>query len=162
MQIVIHKGYKPRLIGQIVSLHAGYYAREYGFGQHFESKVAAGLAEFAGRLHSSRNAIWTVELDGQIAGSVAIDGEDMGQGVAYLRWFILSDQLRGKGVGQSLLTTALQFCDQSGFDSTQLWTFKGLDAARHLYEKNGFVLTKEALDCTWGPEMLEQLFVRRM
>lgn len=160
MQIAIHHGYKPGLIGQIVSLHATYYAREYGFGQPFESKVAAGLAEFANRLHSPRNAIWTVALDGQIAGSVAIDGEDMGQGVAHLRWFILSDQLRGNGVGQSLLSSALQFCDQSGFDTTQLWTFKGLDTARHLYEKNGFVLAKEAPDCTWGPEMMEQLFVR--
>ena len=160
MQIAIQQGYKPGLIGQVVLLHAAYYAREYGFGQHFESKVAAGLAEFASRLVSPRNAIWSVELDSQIAGSIAIDGEDIGQGVAHLRWFILSDQLRATGVGQSLLATALHFCDQSGFDSTQLWTFKGLNAARHLYEKNGFVLTKEAPDCTWGPMMTEQLFVR--
>ena len=91
---------------------------------------------------------------------IAIDGEDMGQGIAHLRWFILSDQLRANRVGQSLLTSALHFCDQSGFDSTHLWTFKGLNAARHLYEKNGFVLSKAAPDCTWGPEMTEQLFVR--
>ena len=160
MQIAIQQGYKPGLIGQVVSLHAAYYAREYGFGQHFESKVATGLAEFAGRLHCSRNAIWSVEVDGHIAGSIAMDGEDLGQGVAHLRWFIMSDHLRAKGVGQSLLGTALQFADQSGFASTHLWTFKGLDAARHLYEKNGFVLSREAPDCTWGPEMTEQLFVR--
>ncbi len=160
MQIAIHQGYRPGLIGQVVLLHAAYYAREYGFGQHFESKVAAGLAEFASRLVSPRNAIWSIELDSQIAGSIAIDGEDIGQGVAHLRWFILSDQLRATGVGQSLLATALDFCDQSGFDSTQLWTFKGLNAARYLYEKNGFVLAKEVLDCTWGPMMTEQLFIR--
>jgi GNAT superfamily N-acetyltransferase len=160
LKIVIQQGYKPGLIGQVVSLHAAYYAREYGFGQHFESKVAAGLAEFAGRLNSSRNAIWSVEVDGKIAGSIAIDGEDMGLGVAHLRWFIMSDHLRAKGVGQSLLAAALQFSDQSDFASTHLWTFKGLNAARHLYEKNGFVLSQEAQDCTWGPVMTEQLFVR--
>ncbi len=160
VQLAIHQGYKPGLIGQVVSLHAKYYAREYGFGQHFESKVAAGLAEFAGRLACRRNAIWTVELDHQIAGSIAIDGEDLGQGIAHLRWFILNDQLRAKGTGTSLLSTALQFCDRSGFTATHLWTFKGLNAARHLYEKNGFILTKEAPDCTWGPMMMEQFFVR--
>jgi predicted GNAT family N-acyltransferase len=40
-------------------------------------------------------------------GSVAIDGEDLGNNKAHLRWFIMDDKVRGKGLGGQLLTQAL-------------------------------------------------------
>jgi hypothetical protein len=39
-------------------------------------------------------------------------------------------------------------------------TFKGLDAARHLYEKHGFSLVHEVPGTQWGTEVIEQEFVR--
>jgi GNAT superfamily N-acetyltransferase len=74
-------------------------------------------------------------LDERIVGSIAIDGQDLS--TAHLRWFILDDGCRGSGVGRQLLRAAVEFCDQHGFDAIQLWTFKGLDAARRLYERPG-------------------------
>nr|WP_256818260.1 GNAT family N-acetyltransferase [Klebsiella pneumoniae] len=66
----------------------------------------------------------------KIVGSLAIDGEDLGQQEAHLRWFILDDSCRGSGIGRRLLSEAMAFCDSRQFSSVQLWTFKGLDAAR--------------------------------
>lgn len=154
------RGYRPGLIARITEMHALYYARESGLGQRFESVVAGGLAEFCHRLDNPCNAVWTARQDGAIVGSVAIDGEDLGADTAHLRWFILDDSARGGGVGKKLLDAALAFVDERGFAETQLWTFSGLDAARHLYEARGFALAEEWLGTQWGQEMREQRFVR--
>lgn len=156
----IEQGYQPGLIARITQMHALYYARTAGLGQHFESVVASGLAAFCSRLENPKNAIWTATLHGEIIGSVAIDGEDLGGSVAHLRWFIVDDGARGSGLGRELLGRALAFVDQQGFEQTRLWTFDGLTAARHLYESQGFVCVEEKLGVQWGKEVLEQRFER--
>lgn len=60
-----------------------------------------------------------------------------------MRWFILDDSCRGTGIGRRLLSEAMAFCDSRQFSAVQLWTFKGLDAARKLYESFGFTLIRE-------------------
>ncbi|NUL35793.1 bifunctional helix-turn-helix transcriptional regulator/GNAT family N-acetyltransferase [Kosakonia sacchari] len=153
-------GYLPGMIGRISEMHASYYSQHYGFGYFFESKVAAGLAEFAGRLDNARNNIWLAVHQGKIVGSIAIDGEDLGNNEAHLRWFILDDECRGTGIGRQLLAKAMQFCDEQQFSAVQLWTFSGLNAARALYESFGFTLNKEWQGEQWGSSMLEQQFTR--
>jgi len=160
-EIQIRHGYQPGVIGRVVEMHARFYSRQVGFGQFFESLVAKGLAEFAPRLSNRQNGLWVAMCTDQIVGSVAIDGEDLGNNTAHLRWFIVDDGLRGVGVGQALLTDAIAFCDRQGFEEVHLWTFRGLDAARRLYERFRFVLTEERAGHQWGGEVTEQLFVRK-
>lgn len=159
--ITIVSGYQPGIIGRIAEMHAGYYSRHYGFGHFFEAKVASGLAEFSGRLDEECNQIWSVVCNGRIAGSVAIDGQDLGKDEAHLRWFILDDSCRGQGAGKKLLTEALAFCDRQGFSAVRLWTFNQLTAARHLYESFGFELAEEWQGDQWGSSLREQEFIRR-
>jgi DNA-binding MarR family transcriptional regulator/N-acetylglutamate synthase-like GNAT family acetyltransferase len=158
--IALVRGYQLGLIARVTQMHAAYYAREAGFGQRFEALVAGGLAEFSNRLENPRNAIWAAMRGGEIIGSVAIDGEDLGAGIAHLRWFIVGDTARGTGVGRRLISTALAFADQAGFAETQLWTFSGLSAARHLYEALGFACVEEWPGTQWGKEVTEQRFAR--
>jgi DNA-binding MarR family transcriptional regulator/GNAT superfamily N-acetyltransferase len=160
-KIQITSGYRPGLIGRMAEMHASFYSRHSGFGQFFESQVATGVAEFAGRLNNTRNAIWVAESAGRIVGSLAIDGEDLGNDEAHLRWFILDDGCRGGGTGRHLLTEALDFCDRQNFSAIQLWTFKGLEAARRLYESLGFELTHEEQGNQWGTAVTEQQFTRK-
>jgi len=157
---VIENGYRPGAIGRIVEMHARYYGDAVGFGSFFESKVAAGLADFAGRLRHSRNGLWVAIRENEIIGALAIDGEDLGRDIAHLRWFIVGDGLRGQGVGRALLAEAVTFCVRQGFAEIQLWTFQGLDAARRLYETHGFSLTAEKAGRQWGREVIEQKFAR--
>ncbi|MFL9878905.1 helix-turn-helix domain-containing GNAT family N-acetyltransferase [Herbaspirillum rhizosphaerae] len=158
--IRIVAGYHTGVIGRIVQMHAMFYARSVGFGSYFESKVAAGLAEFAPRLEHARNGLWLALQGERIVGSVAIDGQDLGDNKAHLRWFIVDDGLRGAGVGRRLMDAAMVFCDAQEFASIQLWTFRGLDAARRLYEGYGFQLKEEWPGAQWGKEMVEQRFER--
>lgn len=159
--IRIVSGYRPGIIARITEMHALYYSQAYGLGQPFESVVAGGLADFANRLHAPINQVWVATSGDEILGSIAIDGEDMGPGVAHLRWYIIDDVLRGTGYGKALLDAALAFADEQGFAETHLFTFSGLNAARHLYEARGFVLTEEGAGTQWGKEVMEQRFVRK-
>ena len=155
-------GYRPGIIGRIAEMHAVYYSRGAGFGQFFEARVASGVAEFTGRLSSSRNALWAA-LDGErIVGSIAVDGEDLGENTGHLRWFILDEGFRGGGAGRRLLAEAVAFCDTCRFDRTRLWTFSTLLAARTLYERFGFALEEEFAGTQWGEEVQEQVFVRKL
>ncbi|VVD77478.1 MarR family transcriptional regulator [Pandoraea iniqua] len=154
----VKQGYVPGCIGDIASLHARFYAEHWGFGAFFEKKVATELAEFAGALPAEGRAMWLCVENGRTLASLAIDG-DFATGVAHLRWFIVDDSLRGTGIGRQLMSHAMQFVDER-FRETYLWTFKGLDAARHLYEAFGFELASESTGAQWGTEVTEQRFTR--
>lgn len=103
---------------------------------------------------------WVAKYNDTFLGSVAINGQHMGAHLAHLRWFITDDAIRGTGAGRDLLAQALAFVDTHAFAQTQLWTFKGLDAAKKLYEANGFSCVEERMGAQWGQEVLEQRFAR--
>ncbi|MGO4332316.1 GNAT family N-acetyltransferase [Cupriavidus sp. 2TAF22] len=154
----IVEGYQPGCIGDIASQHARFYAQLAGFGSFFEQKVATELAAFATALPSPDKGLWLYLEGGRTQASIAIDG-DPASGLAHLRWFIADASLRGTGIGRQLLERALAFAD-ARYAQTYLWTFQGLDAARHLYESAGFALADEAPGRQWGATVLEQRFVR--
>ena len=158
---IIH-GYQPGAIGRIAELHASFYHRHAGFGLQFESKVASELADFLGRHDEARDRLWLVVADGRIEGSIVIDGIHAGEEGAHLRWFILSDRLRGSGIGNGLVADAVEFCRMRHYRRAYLWTFEGLDAARHLYEKHGFRLALQQRGAQWGSEVNEQRFELRL
>lgn len=154
----IHMGYVPGCIGRIAELHANYYAATAGFGLAFEAKVAAELAAFCERYVESRDGLWLARDGDVIQGSIVIDGAHYAEQGAHLRWFITSDATRGQGMGGKLLGAAMDFCRQCGYEKVHLWTFDGLHAARHLYEKHGFRLAHSERGARWGKEVDEQLY----
>ncbi len=160
MDATLHRGYLPGCIGRITALHARFYSAHAGFGVYFESRVARELAAFCEGYDEARDGLWLALLDGQVEGAIAIDGAHADTDGAHLRWFITSDRLRGTGAGSRLLTEAMAFCDARGYRRTYLWTFDGLPAARHLYEKQGFRLVQQQPGQQWGREVLEQRFER--
>jgi ribosomal protein S18 acetylase RimI-like enzyme len=151
-------GYIPGLIGRVAELHATYYALHWNFGRFFEAKVASELASFITRYDESRDRIWSLGENGVIEGSITIDGTPERGSLAHLRWFIVSDRLRGKGAGNYLMAQAMAFCRNAGYDRAYLSTFQGLAPARHLYEKFGFKLVEEHPGNQWGKLVTEQRF----
>jgi len=158
MSLEIVKGYVPGAIGRITELHGTYYQQHADFGLYFESKVACELSEFLRRYDSARDGIWLALSQGRIEGSIVIDGVESDTEGAHLRWFIVSDSLRGNGVGNKLITIALDFCRMRKYKKIYLWTFEGLNAARHLYGKYGFRVTQQQRGNQWGSEVNEQRF----
>ncbi|MEO1679087.1 MAG: bifunctional helix-turn-helix transcriptional regulator/GNAT family N-acetyltransferase [Pseudomonadota bacterium] len=158
--VEIGSGYVPGLLGRAAEIAASWAAQNQPFGVAFETRVAADMAEFLPRADRPANGIWHARIGGQIVGSVTIDGEDLGDNVAHLRWFFVADGMRGAGIGQSLMAHAMAHCDAQGFREVRLWTLAGLDAARVLYERHGFHLEDEWQGDQWGAEVTERLYVR--
>jgi GNAT superfamily N-acetyltransferase len=149
----------PGACARIAALHADYYGRNWGFGAVFKETITDGVAAFLERFDPRRDGFWTVCVEGNLAGAIAIDGiHAEGEG-AHLRWFILSENLRGRGLGNLLLSRAIAFCRERGYPRIYLWTFEGLQTARHLYQKFGFRLVAARPGSQWGLEVMEQRFV---
>jgi len=159
MQIEIG-GYCPGAIGRIAEMHADYYHRHSGFGLFFEAKVATELAAFLSRFTEGRDGFWTLRSENRVEGAIAIDGLKAADEGAHLRWFIVSPEVRGGGWGRRLMTEAVSFCDRRAYRRIGLWTFAGLDTARHLYESFGFRLVSQGEGEQWGTRVVEQHFER--
>ena len=151
-------GYVPGAIGRITELHATYYKKHWDFDLFFESKVATELSEFLNRFNPVHDGFWLAMVDDKIVGAVAIDRNEAKTSGARLRWFIVDPEYQGRGVGQRLLEVAIVFCRRENIRRVYLHSFAGLDAARHVYEKFGFLLREEKQDKTWGRTVTEQTF----
>jgi DNA-binding MarR family transcriptional regulator/GNAT superfamily N-acetyltransferase len=149
---IVIRPYRAGDAGYIAHRHGVLYEQEYGLDKVFEQYVVAGMAKFfAG---GADGEIWVAEADGQVVGSIAIVAA--GPGTGQLRWFLIEPAFRGSGLGRRLMNVAIDYCRQRGFNHVFLWTFRGLDAACHLYESFGFRLTEEAENTTWRDKLTEQ------
>jgi len=159
--IVITSGYRPGLVGRTIEMHMQYYSSNWGFGSIFEARLATDLGGLLTRLEKPENEVWMALDESKIVGTIYIDGENLGGNKAHLGAFIVGDGLRGGGIGRQLLQKALVLVDERKFSETHLWTFKGLEAARHLYISNGFVLKSEFPSDKWGVKIVVQQYVRK-
>ncbi len=149
---VVIRPYRAGDPGYIAYRHGVLYEQEYGLDKIFEQYVIAGLAKFFAA--GADGEIWVAEAAGQVVGSIAIVAA--GEGTGQLRWFLIEPAFRGSGLGHRFMTVALDYCRQRRFDRVFLWTFRGLDAACHLYERYGFRPTEEAENTTWREKLTEQ------
>ena len=110
------------------------------------------------RFNPEKDGLWTAVVDEKFAGSIAIDGRPPETEGARLRWFIVDPKFQGLGLGKILAKKAVEFCRSVGHKRIYLWTFQGLEAARRIYESNGFILTEEREVDQWGGIIKEQRF----
>jgi GNAT superfamily N-acetyltransferase len=152
------RGYHPGVIGKIIELHAVYYHTFWGFDVSFETQEGRELCEFMSRFDPMNDGLWAVYGDGRFAGAVAIDGALRETDGARLRWLIVAPDFQGLGIGQALVRKAVEFSRSAGHHKIFLWTFQGLNAARHVYESEGFALVQEYPIEQWGSTIREQKF----
>lgn len=140
------EGYRPGFIGRITLMHGEYYATLWTRGCEFEAMVAKDLRDFLVRYDPERDLLLTAHADGQMIGSIAIDGISGDEEGAHLRWFLVEPSSHGLGVGGTLFRRALDFCRAKGYRSVYLWTVEGLAASRHLYGQAGFEVVERIED----------------
>ena len=158
LQDIEIKGYYPGVVGKITELHAVYYHEHWGFDVTFETQVGGELSDFVRQLDRDRDGLWAAVKKGEFAGAIAIDGADAFGDGARLRWFIVDPRYQGSGIGKNLILQAIAFCRQNRFPKLYLWTFKGLEDARKLYEAVGFRLSEESQIAQWGQNITEQKY----
>jgi len=151
-------GYFPGVVGKITEEHATYYYENWGFDISFETQVGRELSEFLMGFQEKRDGFWVATIRGEFAGAIAIDGSQAGKEGARLRWFIVTPRFQGYGIGKKLLRESLKFSKEAGHKRVYLWTFKGLETARILYEREGFRLCKAHEVRQWGQDIVEQMY----
>jgi GNAT superfamily N-acetyltransferase len=156
---IIYSGYWPGVIGKITEIHGSYYAGNWGFDISFEAQVGRELSEFLRDFQVGRDFFRTARIGNRFAGSIAIDGKEAGSKGARLRWFIVAPEFQKRGIGRRLILETVDFCRKAAYGRIHLWTFKGLDRARSLYESEGFRLAEEHDIRQWGSSITEQMFL---
>jgi len=151
-------GYFPGVIGQITTLHAVYYKEHWRLDQSFEAQVSRELSDFITHFDEKKDGLWCAVSGNELAGSIAITGDQDHPDDARLRWYIVDPHYQCQGIGRILMAKAIDFSRETGYKRIYLWTFQGLDQAQSIYEQNGFSIAEERKVEQWGRIIREQRF----
>lgn len=151
---------QPGDIGWVVEQHGAIYAREYGWDAEFEGLVAKVAGDFLKNFQPQWEKCWIAELEGQRVGSAFVVRKSAT--VAQLRLLILTPEARGLGLGARLTDECIAFARGKGYKKMVLWTNSCLDAARGIYAKRGFQLTKSERYNGFGKKLVGETWELRL
>jgi GNAT superfamily N-acetyltransferase len=145
---------RPGDFGWIVKRHAELYAQEYQWTEPFEGLCAQIVADFANKNDPERERCWIAEMNGENVGTVMLVKDKAT--VARLRLLLVDPKARGLGLGARLVDECVRFARRAGYKKITLWTHSVLTAARHIYEKAGFELTRTERHKSWGQPVVSE------
>ena len=110
------------------------------------------ISRQGGRYSQIRTQI--AEMDGENVGCVLLAKES--EDVAKLRLLLVEPKARGVGLGSRLVDECIRFALRVGYKRVVLWTQSNLHPARHIYEKAGFVRTREEPHHSFGHDLVAE------
>jgi DNA-binding MarR family transcriptional regulator/N-acetylglutamate synthase-like GNAT family acetyltransferase len=157
---VSYRPHAPGDMGWIVQRHGELYHESHGWDQRFEAMVAHIVGELVEKHDPSSERCWIAEVDGRRAGAIALvrRSKTLGQ----LRLLLVEPWARGHGIGARLVSECVGHARHVGYRKIVLFTVRGLEAARRLYEAEGFRLVDEETTQEWGQEQIQQKWELRL
>jgi DNA-binding MarR family transcriptional regulator/N-acetylglutamate synthase-like GNAT family acetyltransferase len=141
-------------LGLLAARQSILYREEYGWGRGLEHNVSETVTNFLAGYREGRDQCWIAEVAGAMAGSIILTDE--GEGLSRLRLFYVEPMARGRGIGDALVRTCLDFAREAGFTAMTLWTHTVLTSARRIYAAHGFEIVETAVHEEFGkPEQGE-------
>lgn len=151
---VTYRSHRGGDMGWIVERHAALYQATHAWDDTFEALVARVCADFLTGYDPAAERSWIAEVDGQRAGAIALVRHS--PTIAQLRLLFVEPWARGLGIGGRLVSECVSQARHFGYRRMRLFTVRGLDAARRLYEEEGFTLVEEKRARLWGKQEWEQ------
>ena len=144
--VSIRHDLRPGDLGKLIALHGECYDQLPGYGLTFEAYVARTVAEYildAG----GHGRIWLAERAGDVVGCAAIVLRPGNQ--AQLRWVLVAPTARGAGIGNDLVSRALEYSRWQGCSEVYLETTDGLPESEALYASLGFEVESSDVEELW-------------
>jgi DNA-binding MarR family transcriptional regulator/GNAT superfamily N-acetyltransferase len=135
------------------------YDEDYSWGRGIELNETETVAAFLRNFKPGREQCWVAELGGAMAGSVFVTDE--GGGLARLRLLYVEPFARGRGIGDALVRTCIDFAQEIGYDTITLWTHTILASARRIYAAHGFEIVDTKVHETFGVAVQGETWVRK-
>ncbi len=168
----ILRSHRPGDMGWVVERHGALYAQEYGWNNDFEALVARITADFIGHFDHNREQCWIADRDGERLGCVLLvkdkespassnpgplhESTRWDEKTARLRLLLVEPSARGLGLGRALVQQCTAFARHAGYRRILLWTNSVLDAARNIYEREGYYLIGEKPHHSFGKNLVGQ------
>ena len=148
------RAHSPGDMGWVIQRHGEIYHQEYGWNEEFEALVAEIAAEFIRKLDARRERCWIAEHAGCRVGCIFLVAKDAT--TAKLRLLLVEPDVRGLGVGRTLVAECVRFAWECGYKKIVLWTQDNLSAARRIYSKAGFVKTGQEPHRSFGRDLVAE------
>ena len=143
--------HRPGDMGWVVQRHGEIYWQEYAWDERFEALVADICARFVQNLDATRERCWIAERERERLGCVFLVKHSDEE--ARLRLLLVEPDARGLGLGKRLVEECVAFARATGYKKLGLWTNSVLDAARHIYQQQGFKVVKEERHHSFGQDL---------
>lgn len=147
--------FQEKDVEYVIDRQLSLYESERQFTTEIWKKyLTEGVLKLVEGFDADKDCMLILECDGNAAGCIAIT--HVQNHVAQLRYFFLEPEMRGLGVGTTLLNKALDFCREKNYSHVFLWTVSAQESARELYQKAGFEITETSQNNSWGSPVLEE------
>jgi DNA-binding MarR family transcriptional regulator/N-acetylglutamate synthase-like GNAT family acetyltransferase len=146
--------HRPGDLGWVVQRHGELYQRSHGWDERFEAMCAGIAARYLERFDPCYERSWVAERSGQRVGFVCLVRRS--KTIGQLRFLFVEPTARGHGIGTRLVSECVGHARHAGYRKMTLFTVSGLDAARRLYEAEGFELAHEEVQHQWGGSQVAQ------
>lgn len=148
--------HRPGDMGWVVERHGSLYAQEYDWDERFEGLVARITADFIDHFDPAREQCWIADRDGERLGCVFLVKDADAIQTARLRLLLVEPCARGIGLGRDLVQHCTAFARSAGYQRITLWTNSVLDAARQIYQSEGYRLISENPHHSFGKNLIGQ------
>ncbi len=110
--------------------------------------------------YMKNGCMWCMYDNNRLIGTVAVRVLDTESKIVEMKRLFVLKEFRGKGYGDRLFKTALNYVKEAKFKKIYADTAKDREAAHHILNEYGFIKTSRYADCSKYTELFFELEVQ--